>query len=228
MTAGSSSLDGAFGRATATCAETLSALAEAGVALNEAHQLQPRYEEALGAELPGSVHAQKTFEFRHWKGNPEKRLGGVDVVVEVELFDRSSAPAARSLAELKWAGDRETLAWTVFDSLKMASAHSSRLAVACYVVAGAPIKQWNSPSSAGALLTDNHHDVAALITAYDGRNELFSSDVAWPTVLPSKIETVVVADAPVATAQGLWKLKCVRVVPASDDTIRLSGGRLVG
>lgn len=219
-------LDAAFGRATASCARELSTLAAAKQSeLSEKADLQPSFRAALKEEIPGCVlEGERKFDLL-FAGNPQRTLGGVDVVVEDSMV--GTTVLVRALAELKWAGDRETFAWTVFDALKMASAHASLQAACCYVVVGAPVKIWRASTSAGELLTDAQHSAASIVERYDGRSSLFSAEVAWPTVLPGMIETVVVADSPVTVPTRLWKLRCVRVESAGPETLRLLGGNVV-
>lgn len=131
------------------------------------------------------------------------------------------------LAELKWARDVETFAWTVFDALKMAGAQAAALAESCFTVVGAPSVIWKASTCAGRLLSDGTHNVPLLIDAYDGNNALFSEEVAWPTELPAHVETVIVADAPILCLTGLWKLRCVRVAPVGDDTVQLAGRQVI-
>lgn len=208
-------LDAAFGRATASCAETLSGIAELDPTLRERAHLQPQFRQALRAELGHSVLVKEvTIPLSNWDGNPAKGgPGGVDVVV----VQAESSWAA--LAELKWVGDWETFAWCVFDALKMASARRSDLAMRCYVVAGAPRAIWKASTSSGTMLIDGEHDVASVVERYDGKGAVFSEAVAWPTALPARIETTVAADAPVTTAQAPWKLKCVRIEPLGSEAL---------
>ena len=161
----------------------------------------------------------KKFVFDDFGGNPNKKLGGVDIIVEDEH-------GRRSLAELKWCqkDDFETFAWVVFDVFKMALGASSPGARAGYVVVGAPTTVWQAQTVSGRLLSDGSHESAALITRYDGQDALFSDEVAWPSSVPTTIETVVVADTPVTTPHGLWKLQAIRVAPGDGAWIACEGG----
>jgi hypothetical protein len=219
-----SELDAAFARAVATSAYTLAARAWMEQRhLGEIGDLTPLFRQALRSELgDGVLSFSKKFVFDDFGGNPNKKLGGVDVVVENETL----GPAGRSLAELKWCQkDFETFAWVVFDAFKMALGASSPGARAGYVVVGAPTAVWRATTVCGSLLTDGNYSSVELITGYDGNNHLFADDVAWPTKVPPTIETVVIADAPVLTPHGLWKLRAVRVSPGDGAWIACSGGR---
>jgi hypothetical protein len=217
MTSTVLAMDGSFDEAieqlVAQTATALAALAlkKQLIKVNERDHLQPSCvqvarELAPGWKPPAQVKTQVRFVSPRWP-----RLGWIDLA----FVTPGRSPVA---LELKCSAGRDAVAACGWDALKLALLLSEHRVSAGYLVAAAPVDDWQrringAPMLGAELFADGHLDAFVIRARY----------MAWwkhwerlgdptPNAVPRTLRTRAVCQAPFVVAGANWELRAAAVL----------------
>jgi hypothetical protein len=186
--------------------------------VNERDHLQPRCA-ATARTLAKSwspepaVSTQLEVEFRAWP-----RLGNVDVA----LTWPGRLPV---LLELKCGDGSNAAGECVWDAAKLAFALQCDRTSDAYLLAGAPVSDWQRPIRGAEFFETGQHDIALLRVLYsDWWRYWEGRDDPQPTELPRSFRTESVHAARFALDGNDWELRLAAVL--TDDAMRVPWPRL--
>ncbi len=177
---------------------------------------------ALGRMLdPGVVGSRTAFPIPDWDGDPEGKLGGIDLSVR-----HQPDGDLRYLAELKV----DDVQHTLWDLLKLASATQLRGVEAAYLLVAASMRCWDSRKACVAFFPASptpptRWATRELFSTYEHAwRDLLKGGSARPTRLPQTITTQFVAASAVRAYPG-YELRAIAVNPIwADGAFSLSNG----
>lgn len=151
---------------------------------------------------PATVSSQLAIEFEAWP-----RLGNVDLAL--------SWPGKRPvLLELKCGNGIDALGECVWDAAKLAFAMQCDKGSAMFLLAGAPVADWERPVRGAEFFADGPHDAALLRVLYgDWWREWEKRGDPQPAELPQSWWTEHVHTSSLAVNHIEWQLRLVRVFP---------------
>lgn len=146
--------------------------------------------------------AERKVNLAGWPG-----VGGVDIAATTEGDEII-------LIELKWgAGTLYNCAW---DAPKLATALREGEGSRAFLVAGAPLADWHSPSPGAGLLGSAEWDSAALVDRHAAAFAKWRGDVATrPREIPDRFATKWVAEARLVVEGQEWAVRCAEVAVPS-------------
>jgi hypothetical protein len=178
-------------------------------AANERDHLQPVVTEALrGAARAGAtVSTQRVAALPSWP-----RLGHFDLAVE--------SPAGIAVVELKCGRGTDAAGACIWDSAKLAVAIQERAIDAGFLLAGAPVADWQRPIRGAELFEDDVHDAELTRLLHrDWWAHWESRGDPWPTHVPATIRTRPVARASFSLGEVAWELRLAEVRPVDDRRV---------
>jgi hypothetical protein len=134
-------------------------------------------------------------------------VGSLDIAVDV-----SSGPV---WVELKWAKEADTLHNCTWDAAKLARAVRDRKASYGYLLAGAPVSEWDQELRCSGLFGVSTHLEDSIVSGYGEKwwpRFAKESQAAYPRLLPCPIITVPVGRVVVRSPKGVdWQVRLARV-----------------
>jgi hypothetical protein len=185
--------------------------------VGEVKHLQPAFLASLTGTGLANVHANKKLAVRSWEPHGVKgKLGAFDVAVGM-------GPKYRGLFELKWAGTKRELGWTLWDIYKLAAA-LIEYNVDAYAIVGAPTAYWTDETvGCSSLYCDDVWSSLDLFKRYERDWEnLLEGGPARPIRVPAAIETRVVAAEPLDTSPP-WELRALAILIPGFEWLEFDG-----
>lgn len=177
--------------------------AEELLSVNEQRHLQPRTVDAaraLGTSDGPSLRTQAPVDFDVWP-----RLGNIDVV----LAWRDNAPV---LMELKCGSGIDAIGECAWDAAKLALCLQREAGGAAFLLAGAPVADWQKPIRGTEFFSHGPHEAALVRVLYaDWFRQFEGRDDPQPSALPRSWWTEHVHSAGFQVGGINWELRLAQV-----------------